>query len=202
MIAIRFDSLIRSLASRASRRGALAALASGLLVVGPLALGGHEAEAKKKQRKKTRKPSFNAYGCLNVGQACGGSDDRCCSGICEGRKPKKGKKDTSRCVAHNAGDCTTALNVCTAGLVASKCGDAGADAHCMTTTGNASFCGHIETFDPEINCLACGKDADCEAITGPGSACVVFDGAPYCTMMDSCKTHGSSKGTACVPAGA
>ncbi len=196
----RFDALARTLISRASRRGVLAGLASGLLAVLPLTIGGEEIKARKK-RRKTKKPRLNAFGCVNVGQACAGNDGLCCSGSCEGEKPKKGKKDTSRCLAHHSGDCTTALNVCTVGLPASKCGEAGADAHCLTTTGNAAYCAHMETFDPETNCRPCGKDTDCEADFGPGTACVVLDGGPYCTRESSCTAYGSSQGTACVTVG-
>lgn len=47
MDAARCDALLRSFSTRASRCGALAGLASGLLVVGPLALGGHEAGPRR-----------------------------------------------------------------------------------------------------------------------------------------------------------
>ena len=49
------------------------------------------------EKKKNKKPKNNAFGCLNVGQACNGKNDKCCSGICDGKKPKKGKKDKSKC---------------------------------------------------------------------------------------------------------
>ena len=200
MDAARFDALLRSLSARASRRGALAALASGLLVVGSLAGGGQEAKAKKNRKKK--KPPLNAFGCVDVGKACRGNDTNCCSGICEGKKPKKGKRDTSLCVAHDTGDCTPATTYCTAGEVNSKCGFAGADARCQTTTGNASFCANFENFiGSGPPCHSCDKDADCEAVTGPGSACVVLDGGSGCDGKYSCTRRGSSNGTTCLPAG-
>jgi hypothetical protein len=207
MDAARFDALLRSLSTRASRRSALAGLTGGLLVLGPLALDGHEAGARKKHHKHKphhpKKPSLNAFGCADVGQACGGNDNVCCSGICEGKKPKKGKRDTSLCVAHHTGDCTPAATYCTASTVSSKCGFAGADARCQTTTGNASFCANVENFiGSGPPCRSCDKDADCEAITGPGSACVVFDGSPYCDSKYSCTRRGSANGTTCLPPGA
>jgi hypothetical protein len=208
MGAKRFDALMRRLSARAARRGLLAGLAGGLLAVGPLAFGGHEAGARNKHKKHKKKkphhskrPPFNAFGCVDVGQACRGNDNFCCSGICEGETPKKGKRDTSLCVAHHTGDCTPEITYCTAGTLNSKCVSGGADAYCLTTTGHADFCGNVKDFVTENRCRSCEKDTDCEAITGPGSACVVINGGPYCTGMSSCKAQGSSNGTTCMPAG-
>jgi hypothetical protein len=206
MNAARFDTLLRPLSAPASRRGALAALASGLLAVGPLARGGQEAEAKKKHKKKkpshTRKPSLNAFGCVDVGKACLGNDNLCCSGMCQGKKPKQGRKDKSTCVAHHTGDCSREKTFCTANLLDSKCGPDGADAYCQTTTGNADFCANVENFSLMSSpCRSCSRDADCEAITGPGSACVVIDGGSHCDGKYSCTRRGSSNGTTCLPAG-
>ena len=74
-----FDSLARSLGAASSRRRALAAALGGLVTLGVLPTG-----AKK---GKTKKPKPNAFGCLNVGQKCRGKDSKCCSGICQGKKP-------------------------------------------------------------------------------------------------------------------
>ncbi len=52
----RFDAVLRSLSPGASRRGLLAALAGGLLVALPRALGVDEAEARKKRKRKKKKP--------------------------------------------------------------------------------------------------------------------------------------------------
>jgi hypothetical protein len=128
---------------------------------------GIDTDAKKKKRKKAKKPQLNAFGCLDVSQACGGSSSKCCSGICQGKKPKKGKKDTSRCVAHNALDCQTGADSCAGGTV--PCGTAGA---CAITTGAASFC----SATGDGACVVCQTDADCVASRGPGAACIVCPG--------------------------
>jgi hypothetical protein len=206
MNAARFDALLRTHSARASRRSALAGLASGLLLVGPPAFGEHEARAKKKHKKRKphhmRKPSLNAFGCVDVGKACGGNDNICCSGRCDGNKPKPGKKDMRTCVAHHTGDCTREKTFCTANTLDSKCGPTGADAYCQTTTGNADFCANVENFSLLSSlCRSCARDSDCDAITGPGSACVVIDGGSNCDSKYSCKRRFSSNGTTCLPAG-
>jgi hypothetical protein len=206
MDADRFDHFARTLTSHASRRVALVGLASGWLAAGSLALRGPQAEAKKKHKKHKKHhlqdPSLNAFGCVDVGQACAGNDSLCCSGTCDGGKPKKGKRDTSLCAAHHTGGCTLATTYCSAGALISKCGASGADARCQTTTGNASFCANVENFIGSApQCRTCDKDADCEAITGPGSACVVFEGGPNCDSKFACTRRGSSNGTTCLPPG-
>jgi hypothetical protein len=153
----RFDAWTR-------RQFGLAAggLAAALLGIAP----GTDTDARKKKRKK-KKPQVNTFGCLDVGKACSGNDALCCSGVCQGKKPKKGKKDTSRCIAHNALDCQAGANSCAGGTV--PCGTAGA---CVVTTGTASFCSATGDGD----CVACQTDADCEASRGPGAACIVCPG--------------------------
>lgn len=195
----RFDAFIRSRASHASRRGALADLASGLLAFVPLAFGGGDtAEGKKK--RKAKKPRRNAFGCVDVGAGCAGNDDLCCSGICEGKKPPKGKKDTSQCVAHNAGGCTPQRSLClTDSTTLSSC-NASDTAQCLTTTGNAGFCIPYGTIDQDVVCQICAKDADCLALGfPPGSACVIQRGAPGCGGSFDCTGINGSAGTACHP---
>jgi hypothetical protein len=154
-----------------SRRVVLSCLAA----IFPLAslLDADDAQARRKRRKKRRKrnkggksPENNAFGCLNVETACNGDDARCCSGICDGNKPKKGEKDKSRCVAHNVNLCEETFDVC--GGVVVTCGLAGA---CFKTTGNAPFCagGNGE-------CIPCQRDADCvNQGFGFGAACVICE---------------------------
>src|SRR5688572_5629374 len=116
----RFDGLTRALSAAASRRGIGRALAGGGLgtILGS-AFGALTVDAKKKRhkknkkRKKRSKPNFNQYGCLEIGQPCRGHSTRCCSGICQGAAPKQGKKDTSTCVAHDAGVCFPDTDTCT-----------------------------------------------------------------------------------------
>jgi hypothetical protein len=152
------------------------------------------ADAKKKRKKKKKKKPqspLNAFGCLDVGQPCRGKSANCCSGICQGGKPKKGKKDKSSCVAHNTGICTANTDSC-ALAVSVSCNPNNIDCYCTMTTGNAPFCGEFSP-GPEAHCRVCGKDTDCEAEFGPGAACVLLDG--NCTHI--CPATGR---TACVPA--
>ncbi len=158
-----FDAAIRQLATRLSRRGLLgAASALTLGIAAARATDGIEAR-KRKNRTRAKKLQLNAFQCVDVGKACRGSDANCCSGICQGKKPKKGDKDKSRCVAHNTGDCQDVQDVCLEVEVA--CGSGGA---CLRTTGNASFCGDGG------QCANCQTDSDCEAAGFlEGAACVV-----------------------------
>jgi hypothetical protein len=157
-----------------SRRRALAGLAAVLPAWTLLSIDDAEAGNKKKKRRRRRRrkknknknttPETNAFGCLNVGQPCNGDDDTCCSGICDGDKPKKGKKDTSTCAGHDANICQPGFDVC-AGVIAT-CSNGGA---CFTTTGNAPFCAGGNGV-----CTVCTRDPDCVAAGfGTLAACVV-----------------------------
>jgi hypothetical protein len=181
MDADRFDSLARSLAAASSRRRALASSFGGLIALATLPV-----DAKK---GKTKKPNKNAFGCVDVGKACAGKDSNCCSGVCQGKKPKKGKKDKSKCQAHNAGTCTQ--NTCAVGVNV-PCNPANPDCFCVSTTGDANFCGNF-TIPPTSLCRVCRKDTDCEAEFGQGAACIVLGGvcSPFCP---------TTSGTACAPA--
>ncbi len=190
-----FDDLIRSLF--ASRRS----LFAGAAMVAVGWLGSMDAEArsrhgKKRKHKKTpaTQPIFNQFGCLDVGQPCAGDSSQCCSGVCEGKPPKKGKPDTRVCAAHNAGACTTSRNRCTSvdpGLAV--CNPNSQFAACLVTTGNAPFCGTLFNFDPAVTCQTCTRDADCLAIGFPsGSACVQLGG----TFCNGCE---ATQNRACLP---
>lgn len=174
-----FDAAVRQLAQRLSRRrlwGVASAVALGA------AIGRFPAstDARNRNRKKAKKLQRNSFGCVDVGKACRGNSDNCCSGICEGTKPKKGKKDTSRCLAHNVLECLAGQDACASGFI--PCGT-DPDSACHQTTGNAAFCAG------KGGCAECRKDTDCEGEFGPGAACVV------CT--DRCP----ETGTACAAAG-
>ena len=179
----RFDLLARSLAAARTRRRALAAALGGFLTLGAL-----PAEAKKGKRKK-KKSKTNAFGCVDVGKPCRGKDALCCSGICQGKKPKKGKKDKSTCVAHNAGICIAEADSCTVGEV--SCNPSNPSCFCTLTTWNAGFCAAF-SGGPAGHCRVCRKDTDCEPEFGEGAACVVLGGA--CTPL--CLATGR---TACAP---
>jgi hypothetical protein len=171
---VRFDTLVRTFDLDTSRRAALGTLGGGLASV--LIRCGRDNPAAG--RRRTKKPKHNAFGCVNVGKACNGKNGLCCSGLCQGKKPGKGKKDKSTCVAHNVLGCQPAQDGCLE--IGSSCGSSGI---CYRTTGQASFCG----VDGAGACVDCGKDADCERLGfGSGAACVT------CT---SCNVSA----TACFP---
>jgi hypothetical protein len=165
MEATHFDRLTRSLTTYSSRRrlvGCLAATAFGLAT---FRIPGLTVAKKRRKSKKAKKLQLNEFRCVDVGKPCRGNDANCCSGICQGKKPKKGKKDNSRCVAHDTGGCQADQDVCLS-LQEIPCGTNG---NCLRTTGKASFCGDFENSA----CVACTKDADCETDFGAGAACVV-----------------------------
>ena len=198
----RFEMIVRMLSSRTTRRGTVAALGRGLFMSTPWVVALSDARAKKHRRKKKQKNKqpplpVNLFGCLNVGQSCRGDSANCCSGICQGGKPKRGKPDTSVCVAHNDGGCTPERNACTAAdPKVTACGLSGT---CTITTGQASFCASTSGVSAERNCVVCNKDSDCEALGfGPGSACALVVGAPNCEDAGgTCAGVNGSNGTGC-----
>jgi hypothetical protein len=172
----RFDQWTRMITRHASRRRFSRLLAGGAL---GLAVSRVPITVDARNKKKKSKLKRNAYGCVNVGQPCRGNDAHCCSGICEGNKPKHGKRDSSSCAAHNVGSCQAGKDSCDVG---NSCG---VGASCYQTTGNASFCGSLAG----IACQSCTEDADCVALGhGAAAACIV------CAL---CAVSGN---TACVPA--
>ena len=183
MDADHFDAVLRSLSVGSTRRLVLRGLAGALFA---RETARHAGVAHAKKGKKRKKPlSLNQFGCVKVGAKCRGKDDVCCSGICEGKKPKKGEKDKSKCVAHNTGGCSFGQDSC---FVPIPCGVASGST-CFRTTGDGSICG----VGAAGTCADCKKDQDCVAAGyGPGAACVI------CAAV--CPT--SQNNTACVPAGA
>jgi hypothetical protein len=179
MRAAHLGRLIHLAQAVSSRRDFLHALAvgAGLAAIG--APDGRQVEAKRRTSKLKR----NQFGCVNVGRACRGRDAVCCSGICEGKKPKKGEKDTSACVPHHQGVCTPADRACTDDGSPTSCNPDRPSASCFRTTGHAGFCGD----DVIPGCIPCRKDADCRQQLGQGAACVVCAGCP--------------NGATCVPPG-
>jgi hypothetical protein len=139
----------------------------GLLAAGVGALRLKEAAAARKKRKRKPRPKFNAFGCLNVGARCRGKDALCCSGICQGKKSKKGEKDRSECVGHDAATCLPGqqLAVCGGAADVACTTSAGESGQCTTTTGNAPYCVEFGT------CFPCTRDLDCQAVCGPQAAC-------------------------------
>jgi hypothetical protein len=166
MHANRFNEAAYLLTALPSRRDVLRGLVAAGLGLGGLRLP-EAAETKKKHKKKPKK---NAFGCLNVGQKCRGKSGKCCSGICQGKKPKKGTKDNSKCVAHNEGGCTPERSICLTGSQASLCGP---EAACLATTGNAGFCANLagNSFSQEANCRVCGTSRRGLRRPQPGLLC-------------------------------
>jgi hypothetical protein len=196
---VRFDVFTRSLGTVDSRRGLARVVTGGGLGALFSAFGAPDVDAKKHKKKhKTRKKQGkqklvrNGFGCVDVGQRCAGNSLNCCSGICQGTRPKKGKKDRSICVAHNTGICTVDTNACALG-VELPCSADGSRSNCSLTTGNAAFCAAIDPDEgARPNCRSCAKDIDCQGEFGPGAACVVLGGV--CTPL--CLATGR---TACLP---
>ena len=153
MDGVRFDRWTRRRVALATG-GVVAALAGAIPFVQP-------AGAKKKRKNKLNR---NQFGCVDVGGRCRGKDKNCCSGICQGKKPKKGEKDKSRCVAHHVDGCQTGQDACVGNAV-----PCGTDGICVRTTGGAGFCG----ASSGSTCTGCAKDTECEPTHGPGAACVV-----------------------------
>lgn len=190
MSTVFIDSLARSTATR-SRRSALGAALGGLLA-GGLALQSeaknrnqHHRRRNRKNRnknKKKNKAEANAFGCLNVGDRCDSTNLECCSGVCQKESGGKGKNRKSFCVSHDEGSCRPDQDICVGeDEAAAQCD---VDGICFRTTGQAGFCGRVEAGE----CLACRTDTACEALFGPGAACVV------CSDCDD-----ETGGTACVP---
>jgi hypothetical protein len=174
-----FDDVTRFLIDRQPRRALLGGFVGGLAARfgRVLAPPGVDARSKRrnkgkkrgKRRRKAQAPRFNQFGCLDVGQPCRGASARRCSGICQGRKPKTGKKDESRCVAHNTGGCSAGPRpeFCFGEDVDCTMSD-GTSGACGTTTGNAGYC-----FNIVLSSQPCTKDVDCRQDGFPTAACIL-----------------------------
>jgi hypothetical protein len=178
------DALRRSLFSMPSRRHLLHGLAGAGLGLGisrfPAGVEGKKRKRKRKKRKPNAKP--NAYGCLEVGDACKNAD-QCCSGICAGKQGKK------KCRAHGTGTCNQELpGLCSNIPTVAPC-NVSASCFCITTTANSSFCAQLG----QSLCSDCKKDTDCEALgLPPGSACLPTTGI-------LCATDCPETGMVCLP---
>ena len=168
-----FDAMVRSLIG--PRRSLLAGI-----VGGALAMAG--ANPRQPAAAGKRKPlERNEYGCVPIGKGCRGNDNVCCSGICEGKKPKKGKRDRSMCLAHDVAGCKPGQQSWSCGTTSYPCTTSTGNplGGCQTTTGDAGYCAAI------LHCLPCRKDADCQSqLNNPLAACI---GCVAC-----------AEGTACV----
>ena len=151
-----FDLLTKRLALLTTRRQGFRTVLAGAGVAGLLGLETEDAAAA----------------CGGAGKRCK-KGNQCCSGICQGKKPKKGKKDRSVCVAHHEDICTAAHRACT-GDPRPNCNPDHPQATCFRTTGQAGYCG----LDVIPACIPCRKDTDCHEPLGEGSACVVCSACP------------------------
>jgi hypothetical protein len=169
----RFDLLVRSLASGSSRRAIL-----GQTIVATLGLGGGFVSRSTHGKSRKKKLARNAFGCVDVGKPCRGKDSACCSGVCQGKKPKKGKKDKSRCVAHDTRGCREFDDSCGPGDTFCTTSSGYEFAKCFHTTGNAGYCAQ------GVACVPCTRDTDCIDACGAGAACVICpDGCPGSETM-------------------
>jgi hypothetical protein len=195
-----FDAMRQAVTRLPSRRNLLRGLAGAGLSLSSLRLpdaleakSGKQKRARKKKKPKIPRPVFNQFGCLDVGQPCRGDGSLCCSGVCAGKKPTKGKPDRRVCAAHNAGDCSPQRNYCELDNppVLSLCNLPSDTALCLVTTGSAPFCGSALGFDAAVHCQTCAKDADCVALGfPPGSACV--------QMGERCNACEATQNRACM----
>jgi hypothetical protein len=187
-------ALTRALTRLPSRRDVLRGLAAAGLGLAVLrGSGAADAKKKRKHKKKQSKLQRNEFGCVEVGGKCQGKSANCCSGVCEGKKPKRGKKDRSRCVAHNtAGVCSADTDICTVGQAVLCSPDPDFPCNCTLTSGNAGFC-----IGAPAQCRVCRKDTDCEAEFGPGAACIVLGGMCAASCLE---TGGTACATPCANA--
>lgn len=208
-----FDSVSHLLTRVPSRRDVLRSLAGAGLGLGALRLpevvaAKNDHRKHKKRNKDERKskhkkavqvaPQPNEFGCLSVGQPCGGDSTLCCSSICEGAAPKKGKRDTRVCAAHGQGTCDqTAPGICEAKDPNQVlCNDS--TGACFTTTAGSNFC--AELTGEHSGCADCRRDADCEALGfPPGTACAIVSGR-NCVSPCQGKLACMAPSSAAVPA--
>lgn len=179
MDAARFDALSRVLSGSASRRGFLGRVLTVLgLGTPPLAVGA----AQRKHRKQ--KLQRNQFGCVNVGGKCRGKDGNCCSGICNGKKPKKGERDKSKCAGHDASTCLAGQDTCAGTFF--PCPNSNSPfARCVITTGNAPYCAG------DVTCRTCARDTDCPPEEfESGAACIVCSDCAETTACASLRTFG------------
>jgi hypothetical protein len=160
-----FDAIVRDRLSMIVPRSTVVAASATAL----LAWFGGSSDRPVTAAAQRKKPlQRNRYRCVPVGKPCRGKDGACCSGICRGKKPKKGEKDQSRCMAHDAGGCVGGQHPGICGGEDAACMTSNHEAGwCSTTTGNAGYCFRAISIDP----MPCRRDADCQKDRA-GAACI------------------------------
>ena len=140
-----------------------------------LRLGRREAVAATLATAGTSGPMTARAGtCRPFGSTCKRSR-QCCSGLCKGRKKMT-------CRAHDTGGCQPGEGDCD--ILVTCTTSEGLEGRCYTTTGDAGFCGFTG------DCMVCQRDADCQAVYGPRTACIA-----------DCFFCPDTGGSACVTAG-
>jgi hypothetical protein len=170
----RFETLIRSLSSRSSRRGVLASLISGLLMALTFVLSGEDAESKKRRKKKRRRCSPHCAGKSCGADGCGGScgecnDGRTCqSGICVCAAACCADVDCGSGKLCLKGQCVTGTGTCAQSV--NTC-----DLATKPACGGTCYC--LPTIDGAIRCAAgltcgtpCASHAECASL-GAGAFC-------------------------------
>jgi len=210
MDADRFDTLSRSLWTRASRRAALGLTLSGILAARGLA----ESEAKKKRKKKSKRKSppppppppptviiictSNCAGKVCGDDGCGGSCGGCAGGSC-------GANGQCLCPAGppcSPGVCCANGQACTSGVCAActagstpcdfnqVCGRTAGNQPCICATSveGSGRCVAMTTPGP-VHCFACATDEACDTELGLPA------GSAVCIAGVDCVCPG---GTGCV----
>jgi hypothetical protein len=155
----------RSLSGMPSRRDVLRGLAAAGLGLGSARLPVATEAKKRKRKKKEKQPKPNAFGCLEVGDACT-SEEQCCSGICDGKKGER------KCRAHDAGTCKQdAVGVCREGNPLLALCNQDVNCVCFRTTAGSNACAQL-IAENGSQCADCQKDADCLTLGFPtGTVC-------------------------------
>jgi len=164
-----FDALTKSMVSTVSRRWMLRSVATGAVATALVS-----GFARLQPRESAAQEAFAHFGCRHVGKPCKRAR-QCCSGLCRGPKGRQ------TCRQHNVGTCQAGQDRCANPTLGSCNGQP--DCACFQTTGRGVFCGRVSTTE----CVECGLDADCAAVTGPGSACITTNGGNcLCPSQSAC----------------
>ena len=166
MDAGRFGTLLRSLSSRPSRRGALAGLIGG---VADLLVLRHSSEAAG--RRRCRRPCGDCKRCRRGRCHKTNHGKRCQRGEC---KPKPNGTACANYGSCQGGTCIPHIcagqNACQAGFTVSGCHRNGASTTCvcLVTADGAPFCG------------AGGFTSDCSTTPCPAGETCINDYGPFC----------------------
>ena len=148
----RFDRVTRTFSPLLSRRALPGALGVAALIIP------RPAEATKRKKKKA---TFNAFGCVDVGRFCKNAG-QCCSNICQGKKGKQ------TCRAHDTGECQPGQE----GSPCTTSDDRGGA--CDVTTGNAGYC--VGGTFGDVQQPFCARDLDCQTRIDDARAACLSDG--------------------------